>query len=126
MHLIIGGRYQGKRAYAEKLYPHCPIVYNLASENPANINAPGLITDLHLGVKTLLTEGILPCGFFMSRLEVLRGCVIIGDEIGGGVVPLDEFSRRWRDETGRVYQALAREADMVDRGFAGLALRLKG
>ena len=126
MHLILGGKYQGKLAYAESLYPNFRIVYNLAEENPRNIITPGLITNLHLGVRQLLNENVSPCDFFMSRLEVLRECVIIGDEICGGVMPLDDFERLWRDETGRVYQLLVREADIVDRVFAGIALRLKG
>ena len=126
MHLILGGKYQGKRAYAESLYPNIRIVYNLAEDNPRNIIAPGLITNLHLGVRQLLSENISPCEFFMSRLEILRHSVIIGEEICGGIVPVDEFSRVWRDETGRVYQLLAREAEIVDRVFAGLAFRLKG
>ncbi len=125
MHLILGGRYQGKRSYAEKLYGPFPTVYNLETESPENITSPGLVLNLHLGVRTLLTVGISPCEFVMSRIEVLRGCVIVGDEISGGVVPVEEFGRLWRDETGRVYQLLAREADIVDRVFAGLALRLK-
>ena len=49
-----------------------------------------------------------------------------GDEICGGVVPSDSFGRKWRDETGKLYQYLANESDIVDRVFAGLALRLKG
>ena len=108
MHPILGGRYQGKRAYAESLYPNIRIVYNLAEDNPRNIIAPGLITNLHLGVRQLLNENVSPCEFFTSRLDVLRECVIVGDEISGGVVPMDEFERLWRDETGKVYQILAR------------------
>lgn len=126
MHLILGGRYQGKRSYAEKLYGKFQTVYNLETECPENISSHGLVLNFHLGVRNLLTRGISPCEFVMSHLEVFRQCVIIGDEISGGVVPVDEFSRLWRDETGRVYQLLAREADIVDRVFAGLALRLKG
>ena len=126
MHLILGGKYQGKRAYAESLYPNIRIVYNLAEDNPRNIIAPGLITNLHLGVRQLLNENVSPCEFFMSRLDVLRECVIVGDEICGGVVPVNRFERMWRDETGKVYQLLAHEAEIVDRVFAGLALRLKG
>ena len=126
MHLILGGKYQGKRSYAEKLYPNFRIVYNLATEHPAKIITSGLIVNLHLGVRQLLNENISPYEFFMSRLDVLKECVIVGDEISGGVVPIDEFERCWRDETGRVYQLLAREAEIVDRVFAGLALRLKG
>ena len=124
--MILGGRYQGKRSYAEKLYGTFPAVYNLETESPENITSPGLVLNFHLGVRTLLNGGISPCEFVMSRIEVLRECVIVGDEISGGVVPMDEFGRLWRDETGRVYQLLVREADIVDRVFAGLALRLKG
>ena len=42
------------------------------------------------------------------------------------VVPVDPFERRWRDETGLLYQFLARESAIVDRVWAGLAVRLKG
>ncbi len=126
MHMIIGGKYQGKLSYVYKLYTKFPEVYNLEHDAPQKITSPGLIISLHAGVKSLLAEGISPCEFFISRLDVLRESVIICDEICGGVVPVDEFERLWRDETGRVCQILAREADIVDRVFAGLALRLKG
>ena len=126
MHIILGGKYQGKLLYANKLYTNFPAIYNLEYEHPENIKAPALIMNTHLGVKSLLMENISPCEFFMSRLEILRHSVIICEEICGGIVPADEFLRLWRDETGRLYQLLAREADIVDRIFAGLALRLKG
>ena len=126
MHLILGGRYQGKLSYANKLYTNFPANYDLEHEHPDSIKAPALITNMHLGVRRLLTENISPCEFFMSRLEILKKSVIIGEEICGGIVPVDEFSRVWRDETGKLYQLLACEADIVDRIFAGLALRLKG
>ena len=126
MHLILGGRYQGKLSYANKLYTNFPAKYDLEHEHPDSIKAPALITNIHLGVRRLLTENIAPCEFFVPRLEILKQSVIIGDEICGGIVPVDEFGRLWRDETGKLYQLLAREADIVDRIFAGLALRLKG
>lgn len=126
MHLILGGRYMGKRAYAEKIYGSFAIIYDMKRQDPKDIITPGLITNLHIGTKKLLYESISPRKFFMSRIELLRPSVIIGDEIGGGVVPVDAFARRWRDETGLLYQALARKAEIVDRVFAGLALRLKG
>ena len=52
--------------------------------------------------------------------------VLIGNEIGGGIVPMDPFERRWRDETGFLYQFLAREAETVDRVWAGIPVRMKG
>ena len=125
MHIILGGKYQGKLSYANKLYTKFPAIYDLEHEHPDSIKAPALITNIHFGVRRLLTENIQPCEFFVSRLKILRHSVIICEEICGGIVPIDEFLRLWRDETGRLYQLLAREADIVDRIFAGLALRLK-
>ena len=39
---------------------------------------------------------------------------------------LEEKLDDWADETGKIYQFLANEAEIVDRVFAGLAIRLKG
>ena len=82
--------------------------------------------NLQDGVRTLLLRGADVRDFFGTRLERLAGRVLIGDEIGSGVVPVDPFERRWRDETGLLYQFLARESAIVDRVWAGLAVRLKG
>ena len=124
MHLILGGRYMGKRDYATRLYGNFSHVCNLSCDDPEEICA-GLITSIHDGVKTLIARGIEPVDFMAAKIDILRKCVITGDEIGGGVVPADAFGRKWRDETGRLYQFLANEADFVDRVFAGLSLRLK-
>ena len=117
MHVILGGRYQGKRAFAERLYGEFGVVSDLEADS---VIMPGLVVNVHLGVKRGLGSE-----FFASRLEVLRECVILCEEIGGGIVPLEREAREWRDETGKVYQFLAGEAERVDRVFAGLGLRLK-
>ena len=118
----------GKRAYAEKLYKNFDFVYDLEKISPENINLGGLnlILNLQAGVRNLLLKNINTLEFFENRLEFLRASILIGDEISGGVIPISKFERQWRDETGKLYQFLAREADIVDRIFAGLALRLKG
>lgn len=125
LHLILGGRYMGKRAYALKLYGHFDSEFDCEDEEPENIRE-GLITNIHAGIKKLMMRSINPREFFMARIESLRHCVITGDDISCGVVPIDEFMRKYRDETGIIYQELAKEADIVDRIFAGLSLRLKG
>ena len=115
----------GKQDYAYKLYGSFERVYDLACEHPEAITSPGLIVNLHMGVKDLLVREIDVLEFFRERINILRACVIIGDEISGGVVPVDKFEREWRDVTGKLYQYLAEEAEIVDRIFAGLPLRLK-
>ena len=114
----------GKRAYALKLYGHFD--YECDLENEDDITGSGLITNIHAGIKNMMMRGIDAHSFFMARIDLLRHSVITGDVISCGVIPIDEFSRKWRDETGKVYQELANEADIVDRIFAGLSLRLKG
>lgn len=115
----------GKRDYAMKLYGGFANIHDLSQDDPCNISA-GLITEIHEGAKILLARGVNPCEFFAGKINILRHCVITCDEICGGIVPADEFLRKWRDETGKLYQYLASEADIVDRVFAGIALRLKG
>ena len=48
--------------------------------------------------------------------------VIICDEIGCGIVPLDPFERIWREETGRAMCILAAKADFVYRLYSGIEL----
>ena len=116
----------GKRNYAEKLYKNFNFVYDLTTTEPENIKNSSLIINLHCGVKNLLKKNINVLDFFTSKIEILKNSVLIGDEISSGVVPVDKFERLWRDETGKLYRFLAQEADIVDRVFAGLPLRLKG
>lgn len=116
----------GKRDYAEKLYKNFNVIYDLKKTEPENIKTSGLILNLHCGVKNLLKKNINVLDFFSSKIEILRKSIIIGDEISGGVIPVDKSERLWRDETGKLYKFLANEADIVDRIFAGLPLRLKG
>lgn len=126
MHLILGGRFMGKRAHAEVLYGPFRSLCDLSRDAPESVTDAAIVINLQEGVRSLLLRGSDVRAFFGERLESLRHCVLIGDEIGSGVVPTDPFERRWRDETGFLYQFLAREAAIVDRVWAGLAVRMKG
>ena len=51
--------------------------------------------------------------------------VIVGEEIGSGIVPMDAFQRKWREETGRIYCMLAAKASQVWRVVGGIGQRIK-
>jgi len=51
--------------------------------------------------------------------------VVIANEVGLGIVPENALARRFRDEAGRLHQAVARAADEVTLVCAGLGLRMK-
>ena len=52
--------------------------------------------------------------------------VLVSNEVGLGVIPMGELSRRYVDEAGRLNQRIAELADRVTFCAAGLPLTLKG
>lgn len=63
----------------------------------------------------------------LVQVPALGGMVIfVSNEVGLGVVPLGELSRRFVDEAGRLNQDLARRVERVSFVAAGLPLVLKG
>lgn len=51
--------------------------------------------------------------------------ILVSNEIGLGVVPLGEFTRRFVDELGRLHQQVAQLSDRVTFMAAGLPMTLK-
>lgn len=114
MILIIGGACQGKTAYARE---HFAEGYTLAD-------------DYHLRVKEQLRAGQEPlreAQRLLSREGSSRKkeLVIISNEIGYGLVPIDAFERAYREQSGRVNCYLAGEADQVIRVICGIGTRIK-
>lgn len=63
----------------------------------------------------------------LAALPMLPGHVIlIGNEVGMGIVPLGARTRRFRDEAGRLHQDLSWICDRVTFMVAGLPWVLKG
>jgi adenosylcobinamide kinase/adenosylcobinamide-phosphate guanylyltransferase len=52
--------------------------------------------------------------------------LLVSNEVGLGVVPLGELTRRFVDEAGRLHQALASQCERVLFVAAGMPLALKG
>ena len=66
-------------------------------------------------------------GRFLDILPSLPGeLILVSNEVGHGIVPLGELSRRFVDEAGRLVQATAAACDRVVLTVAGLPLPLKG
>lgn len=63
----------------------------------------------------------------LQALPTLPGEVyLVSNEVGCGIVPLGELSRRFVDEAGWLHQDIAAVADEVVLVTAGLPMRLKG
>lgn len=109
MRLIIGGAHQGKLHYALSLgYTEEDVSTTL--EQPKAIL---------YGLQELTRQ------YPALSADQVPDCIVICDELGCGVVPLDREDRLWRERTGRLCCELAKRADRVDRVFCGIAMQLK-
>ena len=64
--------------------------------------------------------------FLLTIAELPGEIILVSNEVGCGIVPMGEISRRFVDEAGWLHQDIAAIADRVTLVTAGLPLRLKG
>lgn len=104
MILIIGGAYQGKTEYAKE---HFGGEYQLVEE-------------YHEVVRKQMQEGKNPLKEAEKLLERGENLVVISNEVGYGLVPLEEEERKYRECVGRVNCFLAQQAEQVIRVVCGI------
>lgn len=119
---LVGGAYEGKEAFADARYPEAE-----------------KISGYHLTVRKQLQDGLDPMTEIKKMFDGIQGkreqwCkggeasrdfVLISDEIGCGVIPMDPDERTWREYNGRVNCYIASHADHVIRIVAGIPQKLK-
>ena len=126
MKLIIGGAYQGKLDYVmNQFLIYKDDVFFGESSQYDMISEKKVIMNFHLLVKRFLDENKVVKEEVMRILDQCPDIVIISDEIGCGIVPLDRFERGYREETGRICCYLAKEAKEVIRIQCGIPTRIK-
>lgn len=64
-------------------------------------------------------------GWASALLEGKRDRIIVTDEIGYGIVPIEKQERLYREMTGRLCCILAKEAEEVWRVCCGIGQRIK-
>lgn len=91
--------------------------------------AAGIVDCLTLWLSNLMGAGRDAEGATDELLRAIRACpatlVIVSNEVGLGLVPETPLGRAFRDEQGRLNQAVAAAAAEVEFVAAGLPLRLK-
>lgn len=114
MVLIIGGEGSGKRSFARNLgytdnemadavLNACPVVYHVEQMVANDFeSAPALLEPLS------------------------KKAVVICNEVGSGVIPVEHRVRLTREATGRLCVLLAKQADAVVRMVCGIPTVIKG
>jgi adenosyl cobinamide kinase/adenosyl cobinamide phosphate guanylyltransferase len=144
MHFIIGGAFNGKRAWVKKTYQvsmqanwlsaynHDPLPTNLM-----DIEEPVIILEgVELWLKDLtknydvnhsreIWNRCKENWFTWEKAGANRKLVVIGTDITKGIVPLEVENRVWRDVTGWAYQDMAAKSDKVDVIWYGLSQNIK-
>ncbi len=110
MELYIGGYKQGKLRYVLTKHPN--------AENK-------VFNDLHLWIKRLMIDGQDAMREVMGYIDKNPDCILICDEIGNGIVPVDRFEREYREQVGRILIEVAKRADRVERITCGIGQRIK-
>ena len=76
-------------------------------------------------VQNSLESGEKPIKKLEYLLNYNPELIVLCDEVGSGVVPIDREERIWRETVGRLCCRMAEEADEVYRVFCGIPMRLK-
>ena len=122
--IITGGACQGKLAYAQNLYPGMSWTDG-KSCGLDEITSCSAVYAFHEFIKRWLEAGRSSAELTALILEQKKEIIIVCDEIGCGLVPVDAFEREYREETGRIMTALAERAERVDRVVCGIGTRIR-
>lgn len=107
MILVIGGKFQGKKAFARQTW-----------------EGQTILEDLQETIRNKM-EHQEDLEAFCNQLLSDPPAVITLDEVGCGIVPLEQKERNYRDLVGQIGQKLAARAREVYRVQCGIATRIK-
>ena len=117
MILVIGGQGAGKLRYVRGMgYSEVMVALAVLDQRP-------VLADLHLFLK----DPVFGLEVDEATYKTLcRKEVIVCNEVGCGLVPVDEGERLWRERVGRVCTRLAGDAEAVVRLVCGIPQYIKG
>lgn len=131
MRLIIGGFAQGKLHYVEQHYGCCdegqkvPVLDGTLELSAGAGAGQVIVNHLHRVIRERLRQGTEPETAIEDFLKKHPDCILICDEIGNGIVPMEAEERTYRERTGRILEGLAAQADEVVRVVCGIGQKIK-
>ena len=108
MKLVVGGAAQGKETFTKTI-----------------CNGSRIIRDYHCIIREQLEAGLNPMEEAERLYRIEPEVVIVTDEVGNGVIPVDAFEREYRRAAGRTHCKLAELSDEVYRVICGIGQRIK-
>lgn len=130
MIFITGGAWQGKLEFAGRLAAESKqdIFKQVAEGKTDSFEAAEncrIIHDFHEYVRRLLNEGKSIEEFIEGIERQNPEAIIISNELGCGIVPVEPGDRRWREASGRASVKLAEKSEAVYRVVCGIPVQIK-
>lgn len=130
MILITGGAFQGKleaakALFLEKGYGKDPLILEGTQIVSKQMQKADIIHRFHLWIRSLLKEEKDPYKMAEELLKANPHVILILDQMGCGIVPMDAFDRKYRETVGRIGCMLAKQAQEVYLLNCGIVRRLK-
>lgn len=126
MKLVIGGYAQGKLKYVLQQYGENRSIWDgETSEDFPTQGEKVIFNHFHLWVRKRMLQGMCPEEEIRGLPEKYQDCIIISDETGNGIVPVEAFERQYRERMGRILTELAGEAEEVVRVICGIGQKIK-
>ncbi len=127
MIMITGGAFSGKKDYAKKRFGFSDEdILNGGECTLEAVFTAKCVADYQFLVKRLLEENEDAQEFTKRLCKENPSTVVIINEIGAGIVPLEKNDRIWREETGRSGCLIARNSSEVIRLACGIPTIIKG
>ncbi|MCR5837717.1 MAG: bifunctional adenosylcobinamide kinase/adenosylcobinamide-phosphate guanylyltransferase [Lachnospiraceae bacterium] len=112
MILVIGGHSSGKMDFVKEY-----LNYNFEKDN--------VINDINVLAEEMFESGM---DYETAANNIYARCrvkIVLTDEIGNGIVPMDASKRDFREWMGRLQIILAKKSDEVYRVICGMGQKIK-
>lgn len=128
MELYIGGYAQGKLSYVlqqKSLSQEDVICGGEFVWKEEQLLEKKIFDDFELWVRREVERGEKVEEKVEQLLKMNPTIIVISDEVGNGVVPVEPLEREYRERLGRILCTLAQRADRMERILCGMGQRIK-
>ena len=126
MRLVIGGAFQGKKEYVKNTF----CLEDNEMKDGANASYEDIFScpclyHFHQWIWKGLEENWDLKNLETQLLEKNPRIILISNELGYGVVPIEAFDRKYREATGRICTRIAAKSSQVIRVVCGIGTVIK-
>lgn len=125
MELYIGGAFQGKLDYVLRKKQKNMQIADGADCSDDVFVSTDVLNHLHLLVQRKLQAGEMADTLIDELYAANPEMILISDEVGCGIVPLEKKDREYREAVGRVLCQAAQKADCMERILGGIGMKIK-